>query len=367
MEFDIFFLLFVYLILVGCYVNKRRKVTKTTLLCLGPVLVQALRSPVCGLDVWRNGFGGYYQSYSEINAIPLKSIFTAEVHSYEQGYVIYNKLLSFISDNPQFLLAATSIIIFSLIGYIYYKYSENVFLSTIIFVCFGLYVFSFSGLRQAIAFSITFFSFRFIIKRQLVHFLVSVFIAFTIHSSAIIFVFVWPLWNIRHTNKLSLILLAVTIFALPFYSMIFSFIVPLLFREKYLIYMNGTTAINLLLIYVFIYILPILLKTNDFSISDDQYKDDLKYKIENFIRWMAYFSFLFQSLGTLGGDSITRIAFYFSVFLPLYIPLIFKKAKLGNRDMIYTCITLLFIAFFYYDSAPENYNIIPYKFFWELF
>lgn len=367
MELDIFFALFCYLIFVGIFVSDRKRITKMFLLCVGPVLVQALRSPTCGIDVWGNGYGGYYQSYTVISEIPLKSIFKAEIHSYEQGYVVFNKLLSIISDNPQFFLAITSIIIFSFISYIYYKYSENISLSTIIFVCFGLYVFSFSGLRQAIAFSITFFSFRFIIKRQLLHFLISVFIAFTIHSSAIIFFFVWPLWNIRHTNKLALILLAITIVVLPFYSMIFSFIVPLLFREKYLTYMNGTTAINLILIYVFIYLLPIFFKTNNFSISDNQYEDDQNNKIENFIRWMAYFSVLFQSLGTIGGDSITRIAFYFSMFLPLYIPLVFKNAKQGVKEIISACITILFIAFFYYDTAPEGYNIVPYKFFWELF
>ena len=79
---------------------------------------------------------------------------------------------------------------------------------------------------------------------------------------------------------------------------------------------------------------------------------------------MAYCSFLFQSLGLIGGDSITRIAFYFSVFLPLYIPIIFKRAKF--KSLIYTCITILFIAFFYHDTSKEFYNIVPYIFFWEL-
>lgn len=216
-------------------------------------------------------------------------------------------------------------------------------------------MFSFTGLRQAIAFSITFFSFKFIVERKIKHFLVSVFLAFSIHSSAIIYFFVWPLWNIRHTNKLAISLLGITFLLLPFYGAIFSFVVPLLFREKYLTYMNGGSAINLIILYLFIYLLPLFIKTNDFSVKNDIYKNNLELQIENFIRWMAYCSFLFQSLGLIGGDSITRIAFYFSVFLPLYIPIIFKRAKF--KSLIYTCITILFIAFFIMIH-PRNFTIL---------
>ena len=128
--------------------------------------------------------------------------------------------------------------------------------------------------------------------------------------------------------------------------------------------MNGGRAINLIILYLFIYLLPLFIKSNDFSVKNAVYKKNLELQIENFVRWMAYCSFLFQSLGLIGGDSITRIAFYFSIFLPLYIPIIFKRAKF--KSLIYVCITISFIAFFYYDKSKEFYNIVPYVLFWEL-
>ena len=152
--------------------------------------------------------------------------------------------------------------------------------------------------------------------------------------------------------------------SIPFYSPIFSFIVPLLFREKYLMYMNGGAAYNLILVYLFIFILPLIIRSNDYSVKYDNNNDKL-YRIENFIRWMAYFSFLFQSLGLIGGDSITRIAFYFSIYLPLYIPVVFKKNKM--KRLVFFFISLMFILFFYYDTSKEYYNIVPYYFFWQLF
>lgn len=363
MNVDVFFLLFVYLFFINVFVKESNKRTKTILLCLGPVLIQSLRSPTCGTDVWGNGHG-YYYGFTRISEIPLNSILNTQIYNYEQGYVVYNKLLSFVSDNPQIYLALTSIIIFTLIGYIYGRYSENIFLSITVFVSFGLYIFSFSGLRQAIAFSITLFSFKYIVERKLIRFLVFVLLAFTIHSSAIIFLFVWGLWNIRLTNKLAIILILITFSLIPLYGAIFSFIVPIFFREKYLIYMNGGTALNLMFVYLIIFVSPIFLKTNDFRICSNDYNNNLKFKIENCIRWMAYFSFLFQSLGFIGGDSITRIAFYFSVFLPLYIPLVYKRSKMR---LLFDCLVcFLCIVFFYYDSCKELYGIVPYKFFWSI-
>lgn len=103
MSFDIFFFLFLYLILVGSFVSNEKKVSKIILLCLGPVLVQSLRSPTCGTDVWGNGYG-YYQKFTLISEIPLNAIFTEKINSFEQGYVVFNKLISFISDNPQIFL-----------------------------------------------------------------------------------------------------------------------------------------------------------------------------------------------------------------------------------------------------------------------
>ena len=118
MNFDIFFFLFLYLILVGLLVSNEKKISKIILLCLGPVLLQSLRSPTCGTDVWGNGYG-YYQKFTLIGEIPLSAIFTTKINSFEQGYVVFNKLISFISDNPQIFLAITSLFIFYLIGYIY--------------------------------------------------------------------------------------------------------------------------------------------------------------------------------------------------------------------------------------------------------
>lgn len=120
--------------------------------------------------------------------------------------------------------------------------------------------------------------------------------------------------------------------------------------------MNGGSAINLIILYLFIYLLPLFIKTNDFSVKNDIYKNNLELQIENFIRWMAYCSFLFQSLGLIGGDSITRIAFYFSVFFTTIYTDNLQTCEIQITD-IYMYNNIIY-SFFFIMIHPRNFTIL---------
>lgn len=331
MEFDIFTFLFIYLIVISVLFHHARdkRLLLTILLCIGPFLLLALRSPYCGIDLLGNGSSdsGYYHRYVQISAMSWWAAFTEKMASFEQGFVVFNKFVSIFSDIPQFFLAFIALVSFGLIGSVFYKYSDNLFLSIIIYVCLGLYVFSFSGIRQAIAFSITFYAFHFVVERRLLYFILAVLIATSMHKSAIVYFFVWPLWNIKLSGRNSIIMLVLLIVAIPFYRTLFSFIVPILFGEKYLKYMNNGSAINLTLLYISFFLLSFVFK-GDCSVyvkSGSLGLVQKKYHIYNFIKWMVFLTIACQSLGVIGGDSITRIAYYFSIYLTLYIPSLISK------------------------------------------
>ena len=55
-------------------------------------------------------------------------------------------------------------------------------------------------------------------------------------------------------------MLVLLIVAIPFYRTLFSFIVPILFGEKYLKYMNNGSAINLTLLYISFFLLSFVFK-----------------------------------------------------------------------------------------------------------
>lgn len=61
---------------------------------------------------------------------------------------------------------------------------------------------------------------------------------------------------------------------------------------------------------------------------------------------MVFLTIACQSLGVIGGDSITRIAYYFSIYLTLYIPSLISKLNNKNRLLLSIMFTAIFIAFF---------------------
>lgn len=370
MEFDIFAFLFVYLIMIGIMFHNTRdkRLLFIILLCAGPFFILALRSPYCGIDVWGNG-GGYYHRYMQISAMSWWAAFTEKMGSFEQGFVVFNKFVSIFSDIPQFFLAFIAFVSLGLIGSVFYKFSDNLFLSMIIYVCFGLYVFSFSGLRQALAFSITFYAFRFVVERRLLYFILAVLIATSIHKSAIVYFFVWPLWNIKLSRRNSIIMIILLILAIPFYNTLFSFIVPILFGEKYLKYMNNGSAINLTLLYILLFLLSFIFRKSHLTGINNNLHNASQKKdnhIYNFIKWMIFLTVACQSLGIIGGDSITRIAYYFSIYLTLYIPSLISKLSHNKKLILTIMFTILLVAFFYYDTSKEYFQVMPYYFFWEL-
>lgn len=70
-------------------------------------------------------------------------------------------------------------------------YSEDMFLSVLLFCGIGTMFFCMAGLRQAIAIGCTMLAFRYAKERRLTPFLVWCLVAYNFHNSAIVFVFVY--------------------------------------------------------------------------------------------------------------------------------------------------------------------------------
>ena len=84
------------------------------------------------------------------------------------------------------------------------------------------------------------------------------------------------------------------------------------------------------------------------------------------IRGFILFAVLGQSLGVISSTSMTRIAFYFSVFFVLLIPELVNKffGKQFNSFGTFL-VSLLFVLFFYITTKDGYLDVIPYYFFWE--
>jgi hypothetical protein len=357
----VFLVLAVYLIIILCAVSEKKKMIKSFWSALGFVVILALRSPFCGLDVtgtstmiMANSYGGVFlnmpnYSFSEIIHAPKFVGGHMEV-----GWLFLTKFISLFTNNLQVYLAIISILQLIPVFYVIGKYSSNVVLSYFIFACLGFYVHYFSGIRQMLAVSLILLAFDQIFQKRYFWFALIVLIASSIHSSALIFFIIWPLSRLHLSLISTIICIIGMIIIMPLYHSIVSTALELLFESRYETHLESEGgAITMFIVYS-IFLL------SSFVIRGDS--PEMK-----FYRAIVLAGVGGQSLGVMGDSVVTRIGFYFNVFFVLLLPEIvrFIKDKNLRGIMTITAIILLCIFFILTTNSENSSGVIPYSFFWE--
>ncbi|WP_314312434.1 EpsG family protein [Hoylesella saccharolytica] len=104
----------------------------------------------------------------------------------EFGYVFLNVMLSYITPNRYIFILLITIIIYTLIFFSIKEYTENYPFACILFLAL-MFFFTFTYLREVIGVGVGWLSLKYIYQRNLKMFLVVMFIAFSFHNSAVIF------------------------------------------------------------------------------------------------------------------------------------------------------------------------------------
>lgn len=153
------------------------------------------------ISILRYGLGNDYYSYiyhfNIIHDTPWSNIFGI---NFEPGFVILNKIISLFTTDTNILYAIYAIIILLPMAYIIFRYSENIWLSTVMFISLTFFYCTLSFIRQSIAFAIIFLAYKYFIKRNHVMVLVFIFIASLFHSTVIVLI---PLYILAVTVKLT--------------------------------------------------------------------------------------------------------------------------------------------------------------------
>lgn len=181
-----------------------------------------------------------------------------DVLEFEKGYLWLNIILKHISDNYIVLrLVIAGFIVISLMRATY-VYSDITWMTLILFMCILMYPTIYT-LRQSVSIFIFLCSIRYIINRNLVKYLICIFIAFLFHKSVIVCVFLYFIYPLR-INLKNLLL-----FVLFFVFLLFSMLSVLNFIGGYIIDVNpyiledGETSSIRQLIIPFLTLLFILL------------------------------------------------------------------------------------------------------------
>lgn len=324
-----------------------------------------LRHPSMGVDLQYGLLDGYWGMYSAIGHSSWSTVLGGAFLNYERGYVIFNKILSYVSEDPQLLICVCAIIAIGAVSYLIYKNSRSVLLSIIIYLGLPVFLINYSGLRQAVAIAITVFSYHFIKEKKPFCFTLTVLFAAQFHSSAYLFWLAYPVYYIRTerfgVKILSILLLPVIfIIRLPLFKLLTG-----LFGMKGQIELN--TSFLLFVFFVGIYIACVCLenKSNEKEIG---------------CRNLFYIACICQAFSSVS-NIVMRVGYYYMIYLILLLPEIVFSQRIGGqidekrkknkitvkRD---SAIMYIFILFFFIIAGLSSlYNsgwaeAYPHSFFW---
>lgn len=314
------------------------------------VMLVALRHESVGNDT-RN-YISYFRQYSNLS---WKEI---DWSSAEVGFAVYNKAISMFVKDSQTYLAITAIITGAMIYPTYRRLCLDASLSIVLFCTMSTFVMMFSGIRQMLAIGVGCIAFEATRKNHLVSFVVCVLIALSLHTSAFMLVFMYPLYHAKVTRKWLYVVFPVLIVTFVFNEKIFIALGTLL--EKYTRFeatVEQTGAYTVLILFAAFAIFS-------FVIPDETLLDKETIGLRNIL----LFSLLLQMFAPLHFLAM-RINYYFILFVPVLIPRIIQCRKTEMAQVAILARHIMVIVFAIYFLAvliPSNpLDIYPYHFFWE--
>ncbi len=310
----------------------------------------AFRHPSMGIDLGYGGFGGYLESFQFISSLSFSQVISLPSFlNYEKGYIFFNWFLGFFGNNDQVLLIGCALASIIPIIILFYKKSESLELSYIIYLPLQSFFICFSGLRQGISVGICMIAFLYIQERRYKGFILLVLLAVSFHSSAILFFLAYPLYYIKISKKNRW-------FSLVFLMLTFALKVPLfnilskVFKSNAQIQETG--ALTFFIVFCLIYVFCFL-----FLKENEQNNGMLN------LMFITCFCLSFTSVFS----TAMRASYCFMNVLPLILPATLnginnKYFSVSIRLIVVICFSLFALNSFYSSSWARSY---PYYFFWE--
>ena len=162
-------------------------------------LLIAFRHSSIGSDT-----GMYLLDLTRFSSMDLKS--ALEDTRQEAGFVVFTKMIGYITSSPQlYQVIYTSIYFVSFFLFARKQENDLPFYFLFFFITLGEYLFFFTAVRQCIAISFCLLSFIFWSEKKYIFTGLFLFLAYTFHHSAILFVIIYPMM-MRKVTQYSIIL-----------------------------------------------------------------------------------------------------------------------------------------------------------------
>lgn len=352
-----YFLLIFFIFFQTLFIKKLGKKPVLLLISFELWFLSAFRSWEIGNDTRT-----YVGTFSLINT----SYWQVFYQSYmESGYILFNRFVSFFSNNPQAILIASSLVIISSRFLTFSRYSVFAGFTVLLFVIsqFGN---TLNIIRQELAFSLILFFIPLIIKRKFLPYLLICFLATSIHITAIVALPMYWLYILPWRKKyvISMLLVGCVFFILlgPLLDTFFNIFARyegyvgtrFLGEEIKIGSIMRCIIAGLILIFEGGTFLCYRKKCTEFTGSPLRV---------DFLLYMVLFGFMLEFM-SIRGTLFNRISLYYTFFSILSLPIFIQLHPRQTRALLY----LITVGCFLIQGAmilwfrPEWNYWLPYKF-----
>lgn len=289
-------------------------------------------------------------SFNEIISGFPKSTWSLDIHGYpnkiETIYLLYNKVIMILTGHQQFVLIITALISCWGFGKFIYDNSNDVFLSTYVFLCEVFFMSSFNLMRQVLAISIGINSYTYFKKGKYKKGLLLIFISALFHQSAFIYLTIPILLAFKNKQKVIKYIFIIAIILVQITPVLY-FIVNK-FSPYYASYLQVSyweADVNGIIILWII----------EFLMIAFMYFNKIK-NVDDYI--IVAYTILYLAVEIIGlkYTAISRVALYFRVFTLLLFARFKKKFK-KEQQVFYTLIICILLGILYFKTAGTDVRL----------
>lgn len=344
-----FFYIAVYLIClcIAFVADKKKNRTLALLISLILVFLTGLRGSEVGIDT---------ENYIGI----WENIYYDEVLFVEPGFVLLNKFLQGITNNPVALFLVCSFIIYPLIIIRLWDFREIASFPVMISVFYMSHLMmSMNIIRQYCAVALIFYFTRYLSKGDYIKYIIGVLIAFTVHMSSLIGIsmFAFEISKWKYLQKGQKIFLGIGIAISP----VVLYYISQFAINEYGHYFNneqdlGFLTLGKLLFVCFTYALVLRLKHIDIQIDNQS--------LDVFVRNTIIILIVELCIVSLGYifPFMDRIGLLFSLYEIIFWGILFKLSNTCNRPFYLMAFILLVVYPFISDIFNNGQGTVPYYF-----
>lgn len=340
----------IYYLIINGTIRERGKANKRFAIVVGihAVLFRALANPYNYVDT--DLYAEAYQNLADMSWIE----FLLYGKDWGVGYVFFNWILGFLNSDPQFLFATLSVISIVPVVWFYYKTSDNMLLSMIIYLTYPMmYYMGFGVVRQHAAIAFALLSLYYIDRYKIS--IPLALLACSFHTSAILILpfFIWRKFDVKKMGIIKYsVLIAVGLAAIAFVAPI---VIGYIDSSKYDDALDAGTNRNIVPVILLGSLLCMVIwnKLKERVVK----KSDLE--ILSFLMYGLIIAFFGMGMASLG-----RASLYFIYVVPVVVTWLSRSPSgMKSINRIYTFMVFVLIGILLYlGYQPKMYD---YSFYWD--